>query len=97
MQAEVHPEAEASRRSKPHQGGLVRGTNMEAEDLREEEGSAADKAQSQVEGGCRLLKDPVGFVSSLLSKKPTRMQGLRRGMTGAWVVSAVAQRRLRQE
>ncbi len=97
MQAEVRPDAEAIRRSKQHKGCFVLGTNIEADDLRDEEGIAAYKAQSQVEGGFRFLKDPLFFVSSLFIKKPTRIQGLLMVMTLALLVYSVAQRRLRQE
>jgi transposase len=97
MQAEVRPEAEAIRRSKQHKGCFVLGTNIEADDLRDEEVIAAYKAQSQVEGGFRFLKDPLFFVSSLFVKKPTRIQGLLMVMTLALLVYSVAQRRLRQE
>ena len=96
MQAEVRPEAEAIRRSKQHKGCFVLGTNIEAADLRDEEVITAYKAQSQVEGGFRFLKDPLFFVSSLLVKKPTRIQGLLLVMTFALWVYAVAQRRMRQ-
>lgn len=97
MQAEVRPDAEAIRQSKQHKGCFVLGTNIEADDLRDEEVIAAYKAQSQVEGGFRFLKDPLFFVSSLFVKKPTRIQGLLMVMTLALLVYAVAQRRLRQE
>jgi transposase len=97
MQAEVRPDAEAIRRSKQHKGCFVLGTNIEADDLRDEEVLAAYKAQSQVEGGFRFLKDPLFFVSSLFVKKPTRIQGLLMVMTLALLVYSVAQRRLRQE
>ena len=97
MQAEVRPDAEAIRQSKQHKGCFVLGTNIEADDLRDEEVIAAYKAQSQVEGGFRFLKDPLFFVSSLFVKKPTRIQGLLMVMTLALLVYSVAQRRLRQE
>ena len=89
-------DAEAIRQSKQHKGCFVLGTNIEADDLRDEEVIAAYKAQSQVEGGFRFLKDPLFFVSSLFVKKPTRIQGLLMVMTLALLVYAVAQRRLRQ-
>jgi transposase len=95
-QAEGRPAAEAIRQRQPHKGGLGLGTNLEADDLRDEAGLAAYKAQSQVEGGFRLLKDPWFFVSSLFVKKPTRIQGLLMVMTGALLGYAVAPRRLRQ-
>jgi transposase len=97
MQGEVRPDAEAIRQSKQHKGCFVLGTNIEADDLRDEEVIAAYKAQSQVEGGFRFLKDPLFFVSSLFVKKPARIQGLLMVMTLALLVYSVAQRRLRQE
>jgi transposase len=97
MQAEVRPDAEAIWQSKQHKGCFVLGTNIKADDLRDEEVIAAYKAQSQVEGGFRFLKDPLFFVSSLFVKKPTRIQGLLMVMTLALLVYSVAQRRLRQE
>jgi len=96
MRAAVHPDAEAIRRHTQHKGCFVLGTNIEAEALSDEEVVAAYKAQSQVEGGCRFLKDPRFFVSSLFVKKPTRIQGLLMVMTLALLVYSVAQRRLRQ-
>jgi transposase len=95
--AKVCPDAEAIRRQKQHKGCFVLGTNIEAENLSNEEEVAAYKAQSQVEGGFRFLKDPLFFVSSLFVKKPTRIQGLLMVMTWALLVYSVAQRRLRQE
>jgi len=96
IQAEVHPDAEAIQRSQQHQGCFVLGTNIEAHDLSDEAVITAYKAQSQVEGGFRFLKDPLFFVSSLFVKKPTRIQGLLMVMTLALLVYSVAQRRLRQ-
>src|SRR2546427_169958 len=86
----------AIRRSKQHKGCFVLGTNIEADDLSDEEVIVAYKAQSQVEGGFRFLKDPLFFVSSLFVKKPSRIQGLLMVMTLALLVYSVAQRRLRQ-
>jgi len=96
IQAEVCPDAEALWWSQQHQGCFVLGTNIEAHDLSDEEVIVAYKAQSQVEGGFRFLKDPLFFVSSLFVKKPTRIQGLLMVMTLALLVYSVAQRRLRQ-
>ena len=96
IQAEVCPDAEALRWSQQQKGCFVLGTNIEVHDLRDQEVIAAYKAQSQVEGGFRFLKDPLFFVSSLFVKKPTRIQGLLMVMTLALLVYAVAQRRLRQ-
>ena len=97
MRADVCPDAEAIWRHKQHKGCFVLGTNIAADDLSDEEVIAAYKAQSQVEGGFRFLKDPLFFVSSLFVKKPTRIQGLLMVMTLALLVYSVAQRRLRQE
>ena len=55
----------------------------------------AYKGQAHVAGGLRFLKAPLLFVSSLCVKKPTRIAGLLRVMTLAWLVYSVAQRRLR--
>jgi transposase len=96
IQAEVCPDAEAIRLRKHHKGCFVLGTTIAAEDLRDQEVIAADKAQSQVEGGFRFLKDPLFFVSSLFVKKPTWIQGLLMVMTLALLIYSVAQRRLRQ-
>jgi transposase len=96
IQVEIRPDAEAIRHRRQLQGCFVLGTNIEADDLRDEEVVAAYKAQSQVEGGFRFLKDPLFFVSSLFVKKPTRIQGLLMVMTLALLVYSVAQRRLRQ-
>jgi len=97
IRAEVCPDAEAIHRQKQHKGCFVLGTNIEASDLSDAEVIAAYKAQSQVEGGFRFLKDPLFFVSSLFVKKPSRIQGLLMVMTLALLVYSVAQRRLRQE
>jgi transposase len=96
IQAQVGPDAEAIHRQQQHQGCFVLGTNIEARDLSDEEVIAAYKAQSQVEGGFRFLKDPLFFVSSLFVKKPSRIQGLLMVMTLALLIYSVAQRRLRQ-
>jgi len=97
IRAQVRPDAEAICRQKQYRGCFVLGTNIEADDLSDQEVVAAYKAQSQVEGGFRFLKDPLFFVSSLFVKKPTRIQGLLMVMTLALLVYSVAQRRLRQE
>jgi transposase len=96
IQATVRPDAETMRRSQQHKGCFVLGTNIKTDDLSDEEVIAAYKAQSQVEGGFRFLKDPLFFVSSLFVKKPTRIQGLLMVMTLALLVYSVAQGRLRQ-
>jgi transposase len=96
IRAEACPNAEAIHRQTQHKGCFVLGTNIEASDLSDAEVIAAYKAQSQVEGGFRFLKDPLFFVSSLFVKKPSRIQGLLMVMTLALLVYSVAQRRLRQ-
>jgi transposase len=96
IRAEVRPDTAAIQWHKQHKGCFVLGTNIAAEDLSDQEVIAAYKAQSQVEGGFRFLKDPLFFVSSLFVKKPTRIQGLLMVMTLALLVYSVAQRRLRQ-
>ena len=73
------------------------GTNIDAHQLRDPEVIHAYKAQAQVEGGFRFLKDPLFFVSSLFVKKPCRLQGLLMVMTLALLVYSVTQRRLRQQ
>lgn len=84
------------RQRKQHHACCVVGTNMDASQVSDAEVLRAYKGQAQAEGGLRFLKDPLGFVSSLCVQKPSRMQGLVMVMTGAWLVYAVAQRRLRQ-
>jgi transposase len=96
IQAQVGPDVEAIHRQQQHKGCFVLGTNIEVRDLSDEEVITAYKAQSQVEGGFRFLKDPLFFVSSLFVKKPSRIQGLLMVMTLALLVYSVAQRRLRQ-
>ncbi len=51
------------------------GTNLDVRPLSDPAVIRASKAQAQAEGGGRLLKDPLFFVSSLLVKKPCRSQG----------------------
>jgi len=97
MQAQTRPDQERIAFRKQQGACFVLGTNIEADDLSDEEVIAAYKAQSQVEGGFRFLKDPLFFVSSLFVKKPSRIQGLLMVMTLALLVYSVAQRRLRQE
>ena len=96
IRAHVCPDAEAIWCQKQLKGCFVLGTNIEAKALSDEEVIEAYKAQSQVEGGFRFLKDPLFFVSSLFVKKPSRIQGLLMVMTLALLVYSVAQRRLRQ-
>lgn len=73
------------------------GSNIAAEQRSDAEVIVGYKGPSHAEGGCRFLKDPLVFVSSLFVKNPCRMPGLLMGMTLALLVYSVAQRRLRQE
>ncbi len=97
IQAQVKPDAERLEALKQHKACFVLGTNIKAKELSDAEVIAGYKAQSQVEGGFRFLKDPLFFVSSLFVTKPCRIQGLLMVMTLALLVYSVAQRRLRQE
>jgi hypothetical protein len=74
---------------------LVIGTHIPAGHRSEAEVSRASKAPAGVEGGGRLLKAPLFFVSSLCVKKPSRMPGVRTVMTLALLVYARTQRRWR--
>jgi transposase len=75
---------------------FVLGTNIDVSELSDAEVIAAYKGQAHVEGGFRLLKDPLFFVSSLFLKKPHRIEGLLMVMTLALLVYSMAQRRLRR-
>jgi transposase len=97
IQAQVKPDAERLEALKHHKACFVLGTNIKAKALSDAEVIAGYKAQSQVEGGFRFLKDPLFFVSSLFVTKPCRIQGLLMVMTLALLVYCVTQRRLRQE
>jgi transposase len=96
-QAQVRPHDEQRRQRKQHKACCVVGTTIDASQLSDAEVIRAYKGQAQAEGGFRFLKDPLCFVSSLFVKKPSRIQGLLMVMTGALLVYAVAQRRLRQQ
>jgi transposase len=97
IQAHVRP-AEAAIEHQTHRHACcVIGTNIGTSELQDPEVITAYKRQSQVEGGFRFLKDPLFFVSSLFVKKPCRIQGLLMVMTLAFLVYAVAQRRLRHQ
>ena len=97
IQARVRPDQEAMRYHQQVKACFVLGTNISARELSDAEVIAAYKGQSSVEGGFRFLKDPLFFVSSLLVKKPSRIEGLLMVMTLALLVYSVAQRRLRQQ
>jgi transposase len=95
-QAQVRPAQEALRHHQHVKACCVLGTPIGTSELREAEVIAAYTGQSSVEGGCRVLQDPLLLVSSWLGTKPRRIEGLVRVMPLALVVSSVAQRRLRQ-
>jgi transposase len=97
IQARVRPDQEAMRHHQQVRACCGLGTNIDASALSEAEVMAAYKGQSCVEGGFRLLTDPLFFVSSLFVKKPSRIEGLLMVMTLALLVDSVAQRRLRQQ
>lgn len=96
MPAQVRRDVERSEAAKPQSACVVLGTHLETAQRSDAEVSAGDKAPAQAEGGFRFLKAPVFFVSSLLVKKPCRMQGLVMVMPLALWVYSVAQRRLRR-
>ena len=97
IQAHVRPADEVMKDLQHVQACFVLGTKISASELSDPEVIAAYKSQSRVEGGFRLLKDPLFFVSSLFVKKPSRIEGLLMVMTLALLVYSVTQRRLRQQ
>jgi transposase len=97
MHAQVRPHDEHMQQRKHQKACFVVGTTIDASQVSDAEVIRAYKGQAQAEGGFRFLKDPLFFVSSLFVKKPSRIQGLLMVMTGALLVYAVAQRRLRQQ
>jgi transposase len=97
IQAHVRPADEVIQDLQQVQACFVLGTNISASELSDPAAIAAYKSQSRVEGGFRLLKDPLFFVSSLFVKKPSRIEGLLMVMTLALLVYSVTQRRLRQQ
>ena len=97
IHAQVRPAQEVIEAYKQRSACFVIGTNIPASHVSDAEVIRAYKAQSGVEGGCRFLKDPLFFVSSLFVKKPSRIQGLLMVMTLALLVYSLTQRRLRQQ
>jgi transposase len=97
IDTQVRPDHERITFRKQQEACFVIGTNIDANQLRDSEVIHAYKAQAQVEGSFRFLKDPLFFVSSLFVKKPCRIQGLLTVMTFALLVYSVTQRRLRQQ
>src|SRR5216683_3314509 len=88
IQAQVCPDQKGIEERKQQGACFVIGSNSEAKQLSDPEVITAYKAQAQAEGGCRFLKDPMFFVSSLFVKKPCRIQGLLMVMTLALLVYA---------
>lgn len=97
IQAQGRPDQEVIATRKQQSACYVIGTNIAARQLSDVQVIQAYKAQAHAEGGCRFLKDPLFFVSSLFVKKPSRIQGLLLVMTLALLVYSVTQRRLRQQ
>jgi transposase len=95
VHASVMPDPAKITHRQQRQACCVLGTPIPDTALSDAEVIAGSKGQSAVEGGCRCLKDPVFFVSSLCVKKPSRLQGLLMVMTLAFLVYSVAQRRMR--
>ena len=96
MHAQVRPAPEVMEAHKPPRACVVIGTHIPACHMREAAVLRASKAQSGVEGGVRLRKAPLCFVSSLCVKNPRRMHGFLTVMTLALLVYALTQRRWRQ-
>jgi transposase len=96
IQAHVRPAEEAIWPRKQLKACFVLGTHIDTIELSDTAIIAAYTSQARVDGGFRLLNDPRFCVSSLVVKKPCRIQGLLMVMTLAWLVYSVAQRRLRQ-
>jgi transposase len=97
IQARGRPDQEAMWHHQQVKACFVLGTNIGASELSDTEVIAAYTGQACVEGGLRLLKDPLFFVSSLFVQKPSRIEGLLMVMTLALLVYSVAQRRMRQQ
>ena len=96
IQAHVRP-ADAALESQTHrQAGCVLGPPIGTSAWQATAVITADPRPSQGEGGCRGLHEPRLLVSSWLVKQPCRLQGLLMVMTRAFLIDAVAQRRLRQ-
>ena len=96
IQAHVCADDATIEHHKHVQACFVLGPPIAASELSHVEGIAAYTGQSHVEGGFRLLNEPRFCVSSLLVKKPNRIEGLRMVMTLAVRVYSGAQRRLRK-
>ena len=96
IQAPVRSDDETIEHHQHVKACLVLGTHIDASAWSQAEVIAADTGQAHVEGGFRFLTDPLFLVSSWFVKKPNRREGLLMGMTLAWLVYSVAQRRRRK-
>jgi hypothetical protein len=74
-QAQVRPAPEVLVAHKQQSACFVIGINIPARYVSDAEVIRASKAQASVEGGCRFLKDPLFFVSSLFVKNPVGFKG----------------------
>jgi len=81
IHAQIRADHQQMASHKHQQACFVVGSKIEVSQLSDREVIAADKGQAQAEGGLRFLKDPRFVVSSLLVKKPCRIQGLLLVMT----------------
>jgi transposase len=96
IQAHVRSDDDTIEHHKQVKACFVLGTNIDVSELSDAEVIAAYKGQAHVEGGLRLLNDPLFVVSSWFIKKPNRIDGLLMVMTRALLVYSVAPRRLRK-
>jgi len=76
---------------------FVLATNVDPEQVSDEDIFFNYKKQAGVEQGFRFLKDPLFFTSSLFLTKPSRIAGLLMVMTLSLMVYNIAQRRMRNE
>jgi transposase len=93
LHAHVRPDHERIAFRQHQEACVVIGTTIDATQWREPAVMHAYKAQAQIAGGFRCLKDPLLFVSSLCVKTPGRLQGRLLVMPFAWRVYAVTPRR----
>jgi transposase len=80
----------------PHGCVLLATNALDTTQLPPQEVLEGDKGQGHAERGCRLLKDPQCFASSLYLKKPERIMALLMVMTVCVLVYAALAYRLRQ-
>jgi transposase len=97
IQAHVRAADAAIEQAKQAQACSILGPTLNASEGSDPEVLAAYKGQAHVEGGFRVLKDPLFFVASLFGKQPNRIEGLLMVMTLALRVYSVAPRRRRAQ